>query len=440
MTTPNNKSKSSFTTEQVEILDGRVRLKRTAQSNLKWQFEMWISSEGKYVRKSLRTTNLEIAKAKAEQMFIEIRATEQQDRKVFSPSFHAICDLYIAEREKDVTRGNIVSGRVTTIRTQIKHILAYVDGSSLMRDISTNTFKNYVDWRMERTRGVKMVTIRNEQSTIKAIVKFAFMNGLSHIPTVETTKIDRKQIRRNGDDIRRSTFTPKQYKQLYTLLREYVKKDKFERSGIDKAKFASDDEVFKRQLIRHFVLILANTAMRTGELYNLKWGQVATETVKDYNNNEVNLARVVVLANTSKVKTERTFVSRGGDYFERLRKLSKHTKKTDFVFTENSGKRITKRALYWHWEVLMKELNIDYKEDNITYYSLRHYGITERIRAGFNVSILSKMCGTSVLHITETYSHINIDDELAEVLNKRKQRNNIEVAFSSLEEVTFPLN
>ena len=143
MTTPNNKSKSSFTTEQVEILDGRVRLKRTAQSNLKWQFEMWISSEGKYVRKSLRTTNLEIAKAKAEQMFIEIRATEQQGRKVFSPSFHAICDLYIAEREKDVARGNIVSGRVTTIRTQIKHILAYVDGSSLMRDISTRVLPRF---------------------------------------------------------------------------------------------------------------------------------------------------------------------------------------------------------------------------------------------------------------------------------------------------------
>lgn len=52
----------------------------------------------------------------------------------------------------------------------------------------------------------------------------------------------------------------------------------------------------------------------------------------------------------------------------------------------------------------------NYKNDNLTYYSLRHYGITERVRAGAKYQDIARIAGTSVVHIENTFLHA--DDEM----------------------------
>ena len=55
----------------------------------------------------------------------------------------------------------------------------------------------------------------------------------------------------------------------------------------------------------------------------------------------------------------------------------------------------------------MNGIGISYKkwkEDrNLTWYSLRHFGITMRIISGVNVVDVSKLAGTSIGHIENTY-------------------------------------
>ena len=53
--------KTEFYTEEVEILDGAVKLMRTKQSNKIWQMRVWVSDEKRHFRKSLRTRDLDLA-------------------------------------------------------------------------------------------------------------------------------------------------------------------------------------------------------------------------------------------------------------------------------------------------------------------------------------------------------------------------------------------
>ena len=55
----------------------------------------------------------------------------------------------------------------------------------------------------------------------------------------------------------------------------------------------------------------------------------------------------------------------------------------------------------------MNKAGFDYKTRNITYYSLRHFGITCRLRAGANVFDLAKIAGNSVGDIEKHYGHFD---------------------------------
>ena len=52
----------------------------------------------------------------------------------------------------------------------------------------------------------------------------------------------------------------------------------------------------------------------------------------------------------------------------------------------------------------MKGIGIDnHRERKLTWYSLRHFGISMRVMANVSLIDLSKMAGTSVNHIENTY-------------------------------------
>ena len=147
--------------------------------------------------------------------------------------------------------------------------------------------------------------------------------------------------------------------------------------------------------------------MRSGELFGLKW-----KNVKVYEKDNYKWAEIIVEGETSKVRKDRVFVARGGNHFERLKRLSKHTKGSDFVFTLNDSTHwhaLNRRALEYHFKRLLQGVGItDAKERKLQLYSCRHYGISKRVNNGANIVQLAKDCGTSVEHITKTYYHTNL--------------------------------
>lgn len=182
----------------------------------------------------------------------------------------------------------------------------------------------------------------------------------------------------------------------------------FMRSYASKKHCPDEKERLERQLIRDYVLISANTLLRVGEARQLVWGDIERiEDAYDSYEEKVKLVYINVRAETSKVRASRRVIARGGEYFERLkaRQDESNTSDEDYVFSQpNTNKKLTARRWQKHWANLMDGIGVtDWKERNLTWYSLRHFGITARVAAGVSPMNISKLAGTSISHIENTY-------------------------------------
>jgi len=157
------------------------------------------------------------------------------------------------------------------------------------------------------------------------------------------------------------------------------------------------------------VLIASNSMLRVGELWQLRWSDiVGIETRYDEQEKAVNLVTINVRAEICKTRTSREVVCRGGEYVDRLRKRAKYTDANDYIFASSiSGtKRLSKRKWYGHWKNLMEGIGVeDYAERKLTWYSLRHFAITCRIRSRVSHLDISHLAGTSVSNIESIYGH-----------------------------------
>ena len=102
------------------------------------------------------------------------------------------------------------------------------------------------------------------------------------------------------------------------------------------------------------------------------------------------LARLTVRAETSKVRNERKFIGRDGEYFERLKERQANTGKNDWVFARICGDG-SEALDHRVWK--------------------RHWMITQRIAAGVNVLDLAKITGAPISHIDQ--AHLKYSQEMA---------------------------
>ena len=121
-------------------------------------------------------------------------------------------------------------------------------------------------------------------------------------------------------------------------------------------------------------------------------------------------ARIFVRGETSKVRTDRTFIARKGKYFEQVKKLSKYTQPNHYVFqdTEEFDANRIQRIWRKNFNKVMQKLGFDVdKERSLSLYSLRHFFITIRVKEGASLGMLANCCGTSVTQIEKTYYHVD---------------------------------
>lgn len=107
------------------IMDGRAEVFTTKESGGNWQFRYRVSGEGKYIRKSLRTTHLPTAIDKATREVISIMANEHAGKKIFGLKLYELKDKYLEYRESHVQVGYITKGRLGTIRSHLNHFLKF---------------------------------------------------------------------------------------------------------------------------------------------------------------------------------------------------------------------------------------------------------------------------------------------------------------------------
>ena len=103
-------SDTKFLTETHEIFGGHAKVYRTSQNGGVYQLGVWVASEGKMYRRSLRTKHLETAIQKAEEEYIRIRSMQDTGKRVFSENVVITVNRYIDYRQSDVVSVQIVAG------------------------------------------------------------------------------------------------------------------------------------------------------------------------------------------------------------------------------------------------------------------------------------------------------------------------------------------
>jgi site-specific recombinase XerD len=399
--------KQHFAEGEIPIFDEACIYKRGEY----WQFRMWLPKENKYARKSLRTRSEATAIEKGKAAYLEIYANLQQGKSYFSITTKEGVEKYLSFRQRDVEVGQIVKGRHTTISTHLQHFLKFIGKDTKLKELERTDCENYFYYRHKTTNGnVKQVTVQNEQSTINSMMKWLFRNGETHIEAFEFKKFQRQD--RGDDAIRRATLTNDEYEALYRAMRSYTAKQ----NKLD------DAELKVRKIVQHWVLIAANSGLRVGEQRQLRWSDVKIELHK-VNGEEQKLARILVRAETSKVKTTRIFLCRNGQYFERLREISKPKTDDELIFTVDNENELSKRTLLYHWHKMIELADIaDREVRDLVPYSLRHFMITQRIMSGLTFRQIADMCGTSVAQIEKTYYHLNDEIRLTNAVADYRRR------------------
>ena len=390
----------SFIKDKHDILEGIATIVRTSQSGDVWQLRMYIRDEKKHFKRSLRTKDLDTAKSRARDEALKILSDISSGRKIFAAKLEEIVNSYIEYRSREVgVENGISAGRLVTIKSQLNHLLEIKGAETNVSTLNHECLFDYRIWRKEK-RGARDVTIRNEQATFNHLAQWAFRLGLLHFARFNFARIRIRQ----KDIGKRDTFTLGEYDELIGFMRSWVSK-----------KHCADDvERHRRLIIRDYVLISSNSLLRVGEARQLVWSDLKKITLaKDSLGRNTKFAHLHVRWETSKVRNNRQIVCRGGDYFERLRAHSYYTNDDDLIFCFDAGdKQISARHWALYWRELMDGIGLsDWKARNLTWYSLRHFGITMRIKAGVNVLDLSKMAGTSISHIENTY--LKYSEEMA---------------------------
>ena len=114
-----NEMTSKFYTAEHDICDGQVKLLRTKQSGDVWQMRCWISSEKKYVKKSLRTKDFEEAQSKGRKLYYSMMGKLDSGQKLFTISSSELVEKYLQMQQDRVDGGFITQQRRSTIKTQL---------------------------------------------------------------------------------------------------------------------------------------------------------------------------------------------------------------------------------------------------------------------------------------------------------------------------------
>ena len=398
--------------DSFERFDGQLRIYRTTHSGDVYQMSMYVKDEQKYVRKSLKTRDKEIASKRAEDEFIFYRSKMLTGEKLFSLTADELREKYLKHIEQQVKEKQLSLGRQGNIKTFTKHYLEFVGKNTKIQNIDKKEFQKYRSFRQSQKSDIRMGVVLNESITIKQMYKFAKNEGF----VTQNYELDFGQFKVDKNESDRVAYEVKDYKKLVTVGMSWYKK-------VKDTHIKKDEEIYYRRTIRDFVVLMGNYGFRTQELLMIKWDDVTIHTDET--------VTIRSKKETSKVKQERKVRGRRSDVFVRRKTYSKFIDSDDFVFSKFNKKEVmTKTLLYDYYNNLLKDVEEKYSDFvGHDLYSLRHFFITSHLIASkISVYDLAKFCGTSLQQISKTYDNVKMEEISKKMLSysfKFDRNNNI---------------
>jgi integrase len=377
----------AFLTDIQELKPGVIIFRRADVKHRNWYCRIKIPKEDRYKTISLKTNDVREASDKAFDHDADIRFRVRHEVPIFEKSFEQVANEYLASQKGVAQSGQITMRRWKIVDSYIRlHLIPYM-GNVQITLIGEDKWRGYPVWRKQNGKAIgggpaKDGTIRAEMMIFRAVMNFA----------ADKQYIRERQVPRGKlpqDKGRREEFTPKEYRQLHTFARGWIK--------------AAPHEVSRwhRTMAYNFVLIMTNTGMRTMEAGNLRWRDVDARTDRH--------SRPFVCINVRGKGKFRELIAphNVATYLERIREISKATEPDDFVFTTNTGKPALNLYSSAIEDLLTKSgLLISSAGSRRSTYCCRHTYATFRLMEGVDVYFLAKQMGTSVKMIEDYYGHI----------------------------------
>lgn len=373
--------------------DGAIYLFRRADyKKPTWFCRIKIPHTKGYISQSTKTTDEHLAFKFADDVYLKALAEVASGRDLNSKKVTAAIEDFIksySENEKKkptaITRAKFLT-----------HISTYF-GNKRLKEINTKVLAELNDWIIEnsRTGSLSVNTLKRYTTDLKQFLNWcydrSYIDTLPRFPKLKT------------ESNRRPHFDDKDWSKLTRHLREFIKSPK-----------ASRD----RNMLRDYVLILANTGIRVGEARNLKWKDLR-EIPNELDDTEpANIALSVsgktgariVIARTAEVRT----------YFKRLldlrtEELGKKPNNEDYIFCNRDGSPVG--SFKKSFISLIKSAGVEFDENGNkrTIYSLRHTYATFRLGEGVHQFVLAQNMGTSVSMLEKHYGHTSNIASVAEL-------------------------
>jgi integrase len=402
--------------EQLEELeDGKLLL---FQRNEIYQARIYVGDR-KYIYKSLKTKDRAEAIKKGTRLFYEIEYKQREGLPVQQKSFNNIIDEYIALRQSQYDRSlavktNSSSQQQTSIHMlrQIKRVAKFwreYCGTMGVSNIDNTVLRDYVAWRKDyyhrmdekkKPRNYKInpadKTIEWETTLAKTLLKYAHEKGYRGNTQLPTYRFKAERA------IVRPTFTVAEYWEIIKGMRKGIKDTK------------NKEWKYTKELLRDYVLILANSGMRVGEANNLKDADVVEFkdelgrrnymfSVRGKTGKRIVIPRTSVVRYVERVRA-RNAVRLGEEKIRDVRSPKRKIVDTEgwFFCMYDGNKLIT---LIDQFNALLAAIKLSENRDKEKYtlYSLRHFYAVMMLRRGIPVFDIARNMGTSVQIIEKYY-------------------------------------
>jgi integrase len=386
--------------EKIDVKgDGRVILyKRHGLKDPKWQARIRVPNSTGYKVVSTKTADQREAERFALGLYEDLYIHVKQGGSVKSKTFRQVFEEW-SESSKTMAstrQGGSWEATVDRVKT---YALTYFD-KMRVDAIKPSDFTDFWHWR--KTHYNKKVpsnaTLKRERACLLPLFKFAMSKGyITKLPEIDPPK---------AKLTRRPTFTPEEWKAIYTKARHWVNE------GKQKATYRD------RFVAWQVFLILANTGMRVGELRGLRWSDLRTVPSEDGNR---------LIGNVRGKTGAREVVFQGGadTYVKRLYDLRRDEledspERDGLVICHKDGSAIV--SFKTGFRALLTYAKVPEVRDGMsrTIYSLRHFYATQRLSHEASPFLLAKQMGTSVEMLEKFYGH-TVTSALAAQVTKRNQ-------------------
>lgn len=402
------------------LRDGKLRL---YTRNGIFQARVYIGGR-RYLTRSMRTRKLEQARELADNFWHDIRVKREQSLPIKGKRFSEVIAEYLKLRRSQNARGLKKSpnrrGQEYTSDENLRQMervskfwIEYC-GNRPVDMIDNSVLSDYVSWRRDyysripeskRPRNYSLFpadkTLEWETIFSLTLLKYAHERGYRGAKQLPDYYYKASRVKT------RPSFTRIEYKRLYEGMRRWINAEK-----------SNEKRRYTRELLRDYVLILANSGMRVGEANNLRERDITKftddlgrENYRFTVNGKTGVREVVLRTNA--VRYVNRCLERNRMWRERWDKDAsagakahsrKKTAHSDWLFRMSDGNKIVSLADQFQKVLQQEKITHNVDGDSYSLYSLRHFYAVQMLRRGkANVFDIARNMGTSVQIIERYY-------------------------------------